>query len=227
MTCTLIAANCPFNGHTFWWKMCTSWHLFLCQALTFDLMTKRRNCLFFVSSPSIFMYPVFLFFYIYIILTSSSPPQYLLFTSSSWLLFLYLLLLFLILSSSTIISSSSLLLSCKAIYLNLTWPLCARVLLPSPSLHTAWWFAEPRAAPNQWTGLLLATMETYNMPGNHGNHRGGTGPMAIDTYPPTRLVSVMCDLHPWFLSKRPLSHLLNKSDWFCIRQTIIFYSIKE
>lgn len=44
-------------------------------------------------------------------------------------------------------------------------------------------------------------MGTYNMPGNCGNRRGGTGPVAIDTYPPTRLVSVVCDLHPWFLCK--------------------------
>lgn len=32
----------------------------------------------------------------------------------------------------------------------------------------------------------------------------GTRPMATDTYPPTHLESVMCDLHPWFLSKMPL-----------------------
>lgn len=35
----------------------------------------------------------------------------------------------------------------------------------------------------------------------------GTGPVAIDTHPPTRLESVMCDLHPWFLSKRPHTFL--------------------
>lgn len=39
------------------------------------------------------------------------------------------------------------------------------------------------------------------MPGNCGNRRGGTGPVAIDTYPPTLLVSVVCDLHPLFLCK--------------------------
>lgn len=32
----------------------------------------------------------------------------------------------------------------------------------------------------------------------------GTGPMAIDTYPPTRLMSVVYDLHPWFPSEKPL-----------------------
>lgn len=55
------------------------------------------------------------------------------------------------------------------------WPLSARVPAPSRSLCEAfaWWFAEPGAAPSQWGGILLATMETYNMPGNRGNHRGG------------------------------------------------------
>lgn len=82
------------------------------------------------------------------------------------------------------------------------WPLSARALLPSPHLHTSKWFAKPQATHSQWTGLLLTTVETSNMPGNRGNHSGGDGPMAIDTHPPTRLESVMCDLHPWFLSKR-------------------------
>lgn len=81
-------------------------------------------------------------------------------------------------------------------------PLSARALLPSPRLHTSKWLAKPQATHSQWTGLLLTTVETYNMPGNRGNHSGGDGPMAIDTHPPTRLESVMCDLHPWFLSKR-------------------------
>lgn len=45
--------------------------------------------------------------------------------------------------------------------------------LPEPLQGFAWWFAEPGVAPSQWAGILLATMETYNMPGNRGNHRGG------------------------------------------------------
>lgn len=36
----------------------------------------------------------------------------------------------------------------------------------------------------------------------------GTVPMAIDTYPPTRSVSVACDLHPWFLSEILLGSVL-------------------
>ncbi|KAM3591073.1 uncharacterized protein V6R79_021731 [Siganus canaliculatus] len=46
-------------------------------------------------------------------------------------------------------------------------------------------------------------METYNMPGNRGNGRGGkrrrrreTGPVAIDTSPPTLVESAESDLHP-------------------------------
>lgn len=31
----------------------------------------------------------------------------------------------------------------------------------------------------------------------------GTGPVAIDTYPPTHLVSAISDLHPQFLSEMP------------------------
>lgn len=30
-----------------------------------------------------------------------------------------------------------------------------------------------QSCSSQWAGILLATMETYNMPGNRGNHRGG------------------------------------------------------
>lgn len=83
-------------------------------------------------------------------------------------------------------------------------PLSAPALLPSMCLRTSKRFARPQAIHSQWTanGLLLTTVETYNMPGNRGNHSGGDGPLAIDTHPPTRLESVMCDLHPWFLSKR-------------------------
>lgn len=41
----------------------------------------------------------------------------------------------------------------------------------------------------------------------------GTGPVAIDTYPPTRLVSVVCDLHPWFLCEYSASpSLRSQSD---------------
>lgn len=54
-------------------------------------------------------------------------------------------------------------------------PLRARVLLPSPRLHTSKWFAEPGATHSQWTGLLLTAVETYNMPGNRGNHSRGDG----------------------------------------------------
>lgn len=117
-------------------------------------------------------------------------------------LFLFLFKPFpsLILSPFSSSSGSSVLFPCAPVHRNLT--ATSSALLPSPRLHTSKWFAKPQATHSQWTGLLLTTAETYNMPGNRGNHSGGDGPMAIDTHPPTRLESVMCDLHPWFLSKR-------------------------
>lgn len=115
----------------------------------------------------------------------------------------------------------------EAIYQNptMTFARTCYGALPEPLRGFARWFAEPGAAPSQWAGILLATMETYNMPGNRGNRRGGD-----KTHGNWHLSSHSfgkCDMWPSSLIllhlKQDLDSILLSAFWnqsdFCTRPT--------
>lgn len=155
-------------------------------------MTMWRD--FIISSHSAFLYPLF---------HGSWPLQL---SCSSFLL--PPLCFYLIISSSSFFIVSPppsailppLSSSCKATYQNLTmtfvcifWCPPQAFMLPDDLLGLEKLRANGQASclpPWRPTTCQVTVATTEE----------GTGPMAIDTYPPTRLLSVMCDLHPRFLS---------------------------
>lgn len=193
MTFKLI--NCPFNWHYFWWKT-----LFLPEALTF---WPREGALFSSHLPPHLVCTLsFLFYPSDLFCTCFSLPSLcssLYISSSSF-------------HSPVLSPFSSSFFSFNTIYQNLIMTfVCTCVwvgvffLLPSLNLHSGWLFARARSCSQPMDRLTACRHgDPTTCQVTVATTEEGTGPMAIDTYPPTRVASVVRDLHPWFLFKTSL-----------------------